>query len=135
MGTNSQASTDPTAPALKQGGIAIQDAASWVLRIGVVVSVTVMVAGLALAFVKGGLTQAVMESRPFSSEFAALARGIAAGDPFALIELGVLLLVLTPILRVFSAMVLFATEERDRLYTAVTFLVLVMTVGSLLLIK
>jgi uncharacterized membrane protein len=135
MSPSSHPSTAPPAAAGQQDKIAIQDVASWVLRIGVVVSVTVMLAGLVLAFAKGGLTQAGMETRPFSSNYAAPARGMAGGDPFALIELGVLLLVLTPILRVFSAMVLFAAEERDRFYTAVTFLVLVMTLGSLILIK
>lgn len=122
-------------PQAQREKIAIQDASSWILRIGVIVSVAVMLAGLALAFINGGLTQQIIENKAFSADFSALGRGLGRLDPFALMELGVLLLVLTPILRVFTAMVLFATEERDRLYTSVTFLVLVLTLGSLLFVK
>ena len=61
--------------------------------------------------------------------------GVARFDSFSLMELGVLLLVLTPIMRVLTSMVLFAVDEHDALYTGLTFLVLVMTVTSLLLIR
>jgi uncharacterized membrane protein len=116
------------------GPISIESASSWVLRVGLVVSMAVMFGGLGLALVKGGVTVREMETRPFISNFGSVRRGVRAADPFALMELGVVLLVLTPIMRVFTAMVLFAVEERDRLYAGVTFLVLVMTLGSLLLV-
>lgn len=135
METNS-VQTGPTLHApTEPPRLAIQDASSWVLRVGVIASVLVMLSGLTLAFVQGGLTPQLMEQTAFLADFGALARGIGRFQPFALMELGVVLLILTPILRVLTAMVLFATEERDRLYTAVTFLVLVMTLTSLLFIR
>lgn len=135
METNS-VQTDPTLHARPEPPrLAIQDVSSWVLRVGVILSVLVMLSGLVLAFLNGGLTPQIMEHAAFSANFAALAHGIGRFEPFALMELGVVLLVLTPILRVLTATVLFATEERDRLYTAVTFLVLVMTLTSLLFIR
>jgi uncharacterized membrane protein len=47
----------------------------------------------------------------------------------------VVLLIVTPILRLFTAMVLFTFEEHDGLYVLVTFLVRVMTTSSLLFIR
>jgi uncharacterized membrane protein len=135
MATNQQIPSSSGLPQAPRERIAIQDASSWILRIGVIVSVAVMLVGLVLAFVQGGLTQQTMENTPFSTNFTALGHGLGRLDPFALMELGVLLLVLTPIMRVFTAMVLFAVEEHDRLYASVTFLVFVLTLGSLLFVK
>ena len=114
--------------------IAIEDVSSWVLRVGVVASVLVMLFGLVLAFAHGGITRHLMETQTFQLDVGALRRGLAGLQGFAWLELGIFLLVATPVLRVFTAMVLFAVEERDGMYTAVTFLVLIMTLGSLLFI-
>ncbi len=118
-----------------RGRIAIQDASSWILRVGVITSVLVMFGGLVMAFVQEGMSVQQMEGRTFVDSLPAITHGLTVRDPFALMEAGILLLVLTPILRVFAAVVLFALEERDRLYTAVTFLVLLLTAGSLLFIR
>jgi len=40
--------------------------------------------------------------------------------------------VFTPILRVFASCVLFAFQDRDRLYAVITFVVLVLTLAGLL---
>lgn len=114
--------------------IAIEDVAAWVLRIGVVVSVVILGIGLTLSFVHGGITKQVMETQTFDLNAGRIRHGLAAFEGFAWLELGILVLVATPILRVFAAMVLFTFEEHDRLYAAVTFLVLVMTLGSLLFV-
>ncbi len=53
----------------------------------------------------------------------------------SIIELGIYMLVLTPILRVVASMVLFLVEEHDWLYTAVTFFVLVLTLAGFLILK
>jgi uncharacterized membrane protein len=53
-----------------------------------------------------------------------LIQGIASGDASAIIQLGILLLVATPIGRVVFAVVAFV-RERDRLYIAVSLTVLV----------
>lgn len=115
--------------------IAIEDVSSWVLRIGVVASVLILLVGLGISLRGGELTKRVMETQTFVVDFAALWRGVRAFQGFAWLELGILVLVITPIVRVFTAMALFAIEERDLLYTSVTFFVLVMTLGSLLFIR
>ena len=56
--------------------------------------------------------------------------GIATGDPGAIILLGILLLVATPVARVAFAVVAFAVE-RDRLYVVVSLTVLAVLLGSL----
>ena len=125
----------PTGAPARVYPIAIEDVSSWVLRIGVVASVLVMLFGLVLAFAHGGVTRHLMETQTFQLDLGALRRGLVGLHGFAWLELGIFLLVATPILRVFTAMVLFAVEEHDGLYTAVTFLVLVMTLGSLLFVR
>ncbi len=76
-----------------------------------------------------------MNYRKFVSEPAAfrttgaLLHDIAAGDPAAIIKLGVLLLIATPIARVAFAAVAFALEK-DRLYVAISVVILaVLLVG------
>ncbi len=118
-----------------EGRVAIEDVASWVLRVGVIVSVTILLVGLVISFAHGGMSKQVMETQTFDLNLARLRHGVLTFQGFAWLELGILALVVTPILRVFTAMVLFAVEERDRLYAGVTFLVLVMTVASLLFIR
>lgn len=60
-----------------------------------------------------------------------LFRLLIAGDPMAVIQVGVLLLVATPIARVVFAVVGFALE-RDRLYVTVSLIVLAVLMVSLL---
>ncbi|MNL68818.1 hypothetical protein D3C87_1935980 [compost metagenome] len=54
-----------------------------------------------------------------------LLNGIQTGDPIALMGLGILLLILTPTLRVTTSLVLFL-KQRDWLYTIICAFVLVM---------
>lgn len=133
--SQSQGQAAPVLVGKEKQRIAIQDASSWTLRVGVITSVTVMLIGLVLSFIKGNLTQRYMETAFFSDNFSTIGHGVVHLDAFAWMELGILLLVLTPVLRVFTAMVLFAFEEHDLLYTFVTFLVLLLTLGALLFIK
>lgn len=113
----------------------IQTVAAWVLRGGVITSVSVMILGLALTFRSGTPSVALMESRHFNGDLSALVRGVAGADPLSIMEAGVLLLVLTPILRVACSIVLFAFAERDWLYTAITTAVLAITLYSLLILR
>ena len=119
---------------LRRGDLEIQDLSAWILRAGVVSSVGIMLLGLALSFLKSPPTVAQMESLRFAPDFRAIARGCLAGDGPAVIELGLLLLVLTPIMRVAGSMVLFAAEERDWLYAGITLVVLALTLLSLLVL-
>lgn len=50
-------------------------------------------------------------------------RGAAALDPLAVIQLSVLILIATPVLRVVAALLVFAAQ-RDRLYTVISLIVL-----------
>jgi len=52
-----------------------------------------------------------------------MGHGIATGDPATIIQLGILLLIATPVARVAFALIAFAIE-RDKLYVAVSLTVL-----------
>jgi uncharacterized membrane protein len=110
----------------------IQDAAGWILRVGSITSVAVMLVGLALSFRHGALTITYMRHARFDYHPGVIWSGICAGDGKAIIEAGVYLLVFTPILRVFTSMVIFAVVERDWLYALITLVVLAMTLAGLL---
>ncbi|HEY9899972.1 MAG TPA: DUF1634 domain-containing protein [Pantanalinema sp.] len=61
-----------------------------------------------------------------------LIHGIQAGDPIALMGLGILLLILTPTLRVVTSLVLFI-KQRDWLYTLIcTFVLAMLLIGMAL---
>jgi uncharacterized membrane protein len=62
---------------------------------------------------------------------AALLNGIARGDASAIIDLGILLLIATPICRVVFAVIAFAIE-RDRLYVAISLTVLAVLLFGML---
>jgi len=115
--------------------ISIETASSWVLRTGVVLSVVVMAAGLAVGLARGGVTVYAMEHTAFDGHPSTLWHGVMTGSGFAVMELGLLLLVLTPIVRVGTAMLLFAIEDHDWTYTLVTGAVLAMTLTALLLLR
>ncbi len=61
---------------------------------------------------------------------AELAAGIGRGDAAAIVVLGILLLIATPVARVAFAVVAFAIE-RDRLYVAISVVVLAVLVWGL----
>ncbi|MGN6370493.1 MAG: DUF1634 domain-containing protein [Phycisphaerae bacterium] len=112
----------------------IQDASAWVLRIGVVSSVLVMLLGILVSFLHHTVSVRRMQTAAFNTNFAAMWRGVLALQGMSIVEVGVLLLVLTPIMRVATSMVLFLIEERDWFYTLVTLAVLALTLVSLLLL-
>jgi uncharacterized membrane protein len=112
----------------------LQDASAWVLRTGVVLSVAVMFAGLLLSFLHHPPTVAHMQDARFSDHLAAIWRGILQGRGEDIIDLGLFLLVLTPIMRVATSVVLFALAERDWFYTLTTLAVLALTLLALLFV-
>jgi uncharacterized membrane protein len=105
------------------------------LQVGVLLASAVVLIGGALYLhaQHGG----VPNYRSFSSEPAKLRQlrdmghGIATGDPATIIQLGLLLLIATPVARVAFALVAFAIE-RDRLYVAVSLTVLAVLLFSFL---
>jgi uncharacterized membrane protein len=106
-----------------------------VLRAGVLLSCFVTLIGLALYLVHHATT--TPDYRVFHSVNAPL-RSVYLlipnafhGNPLAIIQLGVLLLIATPVARVAFLVVAFALE-RDRMYVVVSGLVLVILLGSIL---
>jgi len=104
------------------------------LQVGVfAASVVVLTGGVLYVRAHSGVA---VDYRTFVSEPAGLRsvsglfRLLRAGDPVAVIQVGVLLLIATPIARVVFAVVAFALE-RDRLYVAVSLAVLAVLMISL----
>jgi uncharacterized membrane protein len=97
------------------------------LQVGVLLaSAVVLIGGVLYLHAQHG---SAPNYRSFSSEPAKLRQlrdmghGLASGDPATIIQLGVLLLIATPVARVAFALVAFAIE-RDKLYVAVSLTVL-----------
>jgi uncharacterized membrane protein len=67
----------------------------------------------------------------FSFTLGGLLTGLASFDPYSLIELGVILLIATPVSRVSISVFLFAAEK-DRLYVLITAVVLTLLLFSML---
>lgn len=109
-----------------------------VLRYGVVLSATIIMLGtIGLAASKGSSDASTFLQYPSSvpldvpTSVAAFFNGIAALSPFAWIELGVMLLLATPVSRVLISVFLFGAE-RDRLYVLMTAVVLTLLLFSML---
>ena len=103
------------------------------LQVGVLLASFVMVAGGAL-YIRSHAGE-TPNYRVFSSEpqrlrhFSGVLEGIETGDPAALIQLAVLLLIATPVCRVIFGVVGFALL-RDKLYTVISLIVLGVLVFS-----
>jgi uncharacterized membrane protein len=97
------------------------------LQVGVLLAATVVLVGgviYVIAHAGERSNYRVFTAAPLELRHpAAMLRGIARGDAAAIIELGILLLVATPICRVMFAVIAFAVE-RDRLYVAISLAVL-----------
>lgn len=115
------------------------------LRWGVRASLVLAVAGTLLCFLRdgrygaGGGTAADLQRLlhgdvEFPRTFSWLAGGLAHAQGEAVIVLGLLLLIATPVLRVFVSIFAFAVEK-DRAYTVITFVVFVLLLVSFALGK
>ncbi len=100
-----------------------------VLRSGVTISFAIVALGSILLFVEsqtgyGGLgTAEQLSSTRFLLGLVPLFQGVFAGRPFAIIELGLILLFATPVARVFVSIFLFV-EEKRLIFVGITILVL-----------
>ncbi|KIL38343.1 membrane protein [Gordoniibacillus kamchatkensis] len=101
------------------------------LRIGVYVSATVIIFGLILFFVRGS---SGYQGDAYPNSLPDIVRGIMALRPYAVIMLGIILLILTPVLRVAISVWVFK-REGDKLYVGITSIVLVILIVSFLLGK
>jgi uncharacterized membrane protein len=105
-----------------------------VLRGGVLLSAGVIALGAALFYVRWLGTGGQAPEPSFPHSLAAVGYGLGHGDPLAVITLGLLLLLATPVLRVAVSIVTFAIE-RDWRFTGITLLVLAILVLSFVLGK
>jgi uncharacterized membrane protein len=104
------------------------------LRIGVLVAAAVAVAGGIVVLAQHGMRQAdygtfAGETAEFTS-IGGVVRGVLALDSRAVVQLGLVLLIATPIARVVFSLVAFLLQ-RDRLYVVITSVVLAVLVFSL----
>lgn len=92
-----------------------------ILRIGVLISAVIIAIGLLLLLVTQNSGYA---GNQFPTTFQAIFAGLVTFKPYAIIMLGVFLLILTPVLRVVVSIYAFF-KEGDHLYVMITTLVLV----------
>ena len=103
---------------------------SRVLKYGVITSTVLLLTGLAMVIVEqpAGLPGSVQQlvstnyGKP-TLDLGQVLSGAAQGTPIFVIQLGLLVLLATPIARVLASVILFAAE-RDRTYVAITLIVL-----------
>jgi len=113
----------------------VELAVSRVLRIGLAIAAALVAAGGALHLVRHGTE--VPHYRVFNGEpddltsVAAIARDALSGSGRGVIQLGVLVLLATPVARVAFSAVAFALQ-RDHLYEVITLVVLAVLAYSLL---
>ncbi len=100
------------------------------LRYGVMISA----ATLALGFILMIFNFHAPAEREIFTSVSAVLHGVIRFDPAAIMSLGLLFLILTPILRVAMSVLIFLWEK-DYLYVFITFLVLFILVCSLMLGK
>ncbi len=104
---------------------------SYSLRFGVYLSAFVMALGLILLFVRGSSGYPV---DVFPTSIAALWSGIVLFKAAAIITLGLVILIVTPVFRVAASVLLFLVEK-DHLYTMITLFVLAILIISFLIGK
>jgi uncharacterized membrane protein len=103
---------------------------SQVLRGGVILSAGIIGLGALDFFLHGGHAPAAAVPYTLTSVW----QGVLHGDPLAIIMLGLLVLLATPVLRVAVSILAFALEG-DRRYVVITTIVLLILVISFLLGK
>ena len=108
----------------------VQDISAWILRAGVVLSVSIMLVGITVSSLHNRVSVERMQHSRFDYQLPVLLQGLAEGRGKAIIEVGIYLLVFTPIMRVLASMILFL-EKRDWLYALITFWVLMLTLAGL----
>ena len=99
---------------------------SSVLAVGMTASIIVLFIGLAMLIFLGGDYEEVTMSLP------EIAHGILQGNPIAVIDLGIILLIATPLVRVISLAVTFAMKKETK-FVAACIIVLVLVAVTVIL--
>lgn len=110
----------------------ISIASAYVLRIGVSISVAVMLLGISLSLFRGHLHLSHIHTQRFDYHPRDILDGLRHGEAHSVTDLGIYLLLLTPITRVALSAVIFAFKEKDWLYAGFTAIVLALTLAGLL---
>jgi uncharacterized membrane protein YfcA/uncharacterized membrane protein len=111
----------------KPSGMAI--VIGWILQVGVILSAAIITLGLLLLPTRpGGLSPQRLSNFPQTLD--QIWSGLLILRPQALIALGLLLLIATPVIRVAASIVAFALE-RDRKYMIITSIVLIILLFSI----
>lgn len=110
------------------------------LRYGVIVSAVIVGVGILRLGSSSSYTDiatvlaynaGVIPHGNYDVSLGGIARGLATLDPFSLIELGVIVLIATPVVRVLISVFLFGVEG-DRKYVVITAVVLALLLFSML---
>jgi uncharacterized membrane protein len=104
---------------------------SRILQVGVITSACVVAIGLALYLITGS---SGYPGSTFPSSPAAILQGLIGFKPYAVMLLGLTLLILTPVLRVGISVLVFI-REKDYLYVKITALVFTILIVSFILGK
>jgi len=109
---------------------------STILIVGVVAAASLMLVAFvgAVAVGWGGSLVGAASADAAGTDFGALPAGLAALRPIALGQLGLLVLLATPVVRVAASVLGFALEG-DRLYVAITAVVLVVLLASIFFVR
>jgi uncharacterized membrane protein len=109
---------------------------SGVLIVGVVTSATLITAGFVAAMLVGwdGSLLGRSPTDASATDFSGIVDGLIALRPIAIAQAGLLVLLATPVLRVAASVAAF-TLEGDRLYAAITLVVLIVLLTSLFLLR
>ena len=109
---------------------------SGVLIVGVVVSAAFIAVGFVAALAVGwqGSLLGAATATSATTDFANLPDRLATLEPAAIVQLGLVTLLATPVARVAASVVGFALEG-DRLYTAITTAVLLILLTSILVLR
>lgn len=107
-----------------------------VLSVGVAASAFLVAAGFAASFAVGwtGSLLGVPTPETQTTDFSALAQRLSALQPLAIVQLGLIVLVATPVMRV-AANALGFWREHDRLYVGLSLLVLALLAASFTLLR
>ncbi len=123
-------------PAQAPGGHPLEIWISYVLRIGVSIAGVIIFCGLLLFIARGpGAAEPhtlhqVLHPKAVSLSPGDIFRGLSHGRGLALVNLGLLALILTPVIRVAMTVALFLAQ-RDRIFVAITATVLVVLILGL----
>ncbi|MGO8705749.1 MAG: DUF1634 domain-containing protein [Candidatus Brocadiia bacterium] len=137
MASNGSDAASPSAPPEDRRVVRVEIVISWVLRVGVVTSLAVVLIGLVLIFVhhpeflssSAGLEKLTQPGADFPHTLSAVFQGALHTRGEAIVAVGLLLLILTPVTRVAVSILAFV-YQRDRAYTFITLTVLIILLMS-----